>query len=479
MRAIINGTRSGKAGLAPFIVAWFSLFCSLATAYTCTATYKVVSGDTCDAICQSKNVPVAQLKQLNSGLNCAGLQIGQSLCLHSKEYDCTATYAVASQDTCYSIATAKGISTTQLSNDNPGLDCNAIYVGQVLCVSPTTPGTTATATTTSKATKATSTTTKTSSTSAVPSSTATLACSNYSTVQPGDTCDKICQRSKVSLYSLKQLNSNTSSFCSSLQAGSGVCIDGSSNNCGRVATVKSGKTCTDIATKYNTTFASLRALNPNINKNCSNIYDGEVLCVKARPPAPSWYQTCTSQYSVVLGDTCNKIAAKLSLTTAQLLGLNPDISCSALKVDQSLCAFRPSVQICPQPVYIKSADSCYDLATNVSMSLPEWQSLNTFNNVSVACNALPIGDLVCQKQGNASLPTVSGTNPGSLPLCSACDKSSSCCTQYSVCAPLWSDFCTRNNTCQSNCQGDPGVVVPTRPSGGAGYINDTSYWGKV
>ncbi|KAL9936299.1 hypothetical protein V8E36_005141 [Tilletia maclaganii] len=419
----------------------------LVVAYNCTSTYTVASGDNCDSICQKNNVPRSQLTQLNSGLNCGGLQVGQKLCLHSKEYDCTTTYTVASGDTCYSIATAKKISTQQLQDDNPGIDCNSIYVGHVLCVSATTPGTTATTTATTTTTKPATSTTSTTATT-TPTMTAGT-CTNYSTVQPNDTCDKICQRSKVSLYNLQQLNSNKTSLCSSLQSGTGICVDGTSNNCGAVATVASDQSCSDIATKYNTTFANLRTLNPNVNADCFNIYPGEVLCVAPRPPTPSWWQTCTSMYTVVIGDTCNKIAAKLSLTTTRLFGLNPGLSCSGLSPGQQLCGFRPSAQICPQAAYIKSNDTCYNLAQNVSMSLPEWQSLNTFNNVSVNCNALPIGDIVCQQQGNASLPAVSGMNPGSLPLCSTCDKKTTCCSQYSVCAPLWSDFCSRNNTVSS------------------------------
>ncbi|KAE8243541.1 hypothetical protein A4X06_0g6247 [Tilletia controversa] len=380
---VIKGNSSSISSWTSLILVWVFFSCSTVAAYNCTTTYSVVSGDSCDVICRKNNVPASQLQQLNSGLNCAGLQVGQSLCLRAKEYDCgTATYTVASGDTCYSIASAKGISTTQLTNDNPGLNCNAIYVGQVLCVSATTPGTTSTATTTTTTSKAATTTTATATSSATasPSSTAAVVCSNYSTVQAGDTCDKICARSKVSLYNLQQLN--TASICSSLQSGAGICVDGSSNNCGGITTVASGQGCSDIATKSNTTVANLRTLNPNINVNCTNIYAGEVLCVKPRPPTPTWYQTCTSQYSVVVGDTCNKIAAKLSLTTTQLLGLNSALSCSALQVGQMLCGFRPSVSVCPQPVFIKSADTCYGLASNVSMSLPEWQSLNTFNNAS-------------------------------------------------------------------------------------------------
>ncbi|KAK0545654.1 hypothetical protein OC845_005003 [Tilletia horrida] len=441
---------------------------SLTSAYTCTQSYSVVSGATCDGICRRNSVSGYQLQKLNSGLDCSSLKVGQSLCLRSKEYDCTAVYTVAGGDTCYSIATAKGISSTQLSNDNPGLSCGSIYAGQVLCVSATTPGSSTTkATTTTRATSASS-TSKASTASATAPATTAAACSNYSTVQSGDTCDKICARSKVSLYNLQALNSKTASFCSSLQAGAGVCVDGASNNCSRVHTVVSDQSCNDIASKYSTTFASLRALNPNIDSGCSNIYAGEVLCVKPRQAAPSWWQKCTSSYTVVLGDTCNKIAAKLSQTSTQLLGLNPGLSCSTLKVDQVICGFRPSATVCPKPVFIKSNDTCYNLAVKVGMSLPEWQSLNTFNNVSVQCNALPIGNIVCQQQGNASFPALSGSNPGSVPLCSTCDKTTSCCTKYSVCAPLWSDYCTRNNTCQSNCQGDSGVVVPPRPKKGVG-----------
>ncbi|KAF8169840.1 RlpA-like double-psi beta-barrel-protein domain-containing protein-containing protein [Mycena galopus ATCC 62051] len=50
---------------------------------SCTSTYTVVSGDTCDIISSKTGVPTATIEADNSAINsgCTNLQIGQVLCL--------------------------------------------------------------------------------------------------------------------------------------------------------------------------------------------------------------------------------------------------------------------------------------------------------------------------------------------------------------------------------------------------------------
>jgi LysM repeat protein len=104
-------------------------------------SYTVVSGDYCYAIGARYSISVAQLQSYNPGLNCNNLQIGQVLCVGASS-SCP-TYTVKSGDYCYAIGQAYGISVAQLQSDNPGLNCNNLQIGQVLCVgsggSPTPP----------------------------------------------------------------------------------------------------------------------------------------------------------------------------------------------------------------------------------------------------------------------------------------------------------------------------------------------------
>jgi hypothetical protein len=46
---------------------------------------------------------------------------------------------------------------------------------------------------------------------------------------------------------------------------------------------------------------------------------------------------CTSSYSVQQGDSCFTIAINAGMTLDDLQSLNPDVSCSPLQVNQSLC----------------------------------------------------------------------------------------------------------------------------------------------
>ena len=64
---------------------------------------------------------------------CHNLQVGQVLCLGTKDEDCTTTRVVESGDSCDSIMQAASINSTVLYHNNPQLDadCTNLYVGEV------------------------------------------------------------------------------------------------------------------------------------------------------------------------------------------------------------------------------------------------------------------------------------------------------------------------------------------------------------
>ncbi|KAF9455898.1 hypothetical protein BDZ94DRAFT_1178953 [Collybia nuda] len=427
---------------------WFIDRCHLATG--CTSTSTVKSGDNCDLIASSNHISNYQLSFLNPEMSCPTLQIGQVLCLVSNTYNCQPVYTVKPGDGCISIADANQITLAQLFSDNPDLGgvCN-IYPGQSLCVAPPTPTTTDPPTPTS------------------------TECTRKTTVQKGDNCDTISERAGISRYWLGLLNPAINANCSNLVGGTALCIDSAINTCGAVYAVKGTEgACIGIASTLRIPFETLLNLNPNVNAQCTNIYVGEVLCTaKKVPGTPS--TACSRRYTLVSGDTCTIAASKSSLTNAQLLTLNPRLSCGAMIPDTQICAFSPATSICPRLIQTNLGDSCFSLAQNVSMSLEEWQSINPGLN----CNPLALNYLVCSAHGNATLPEQpSGSNPTALPLCGAYDKAKFCCTKFSVSADLFSSpLCQRANGCQANCIGDPGVVKPTASATPTFTITPTNY----
>jgi LysM repeat protein len=108
----------------------------------CTRNYTVVAGDICDSISKAHNVSTYQLAAVNVGVidpTCSNLEPGENLCLGTTGEDCTATHVVQDQDSCDSLLAQYNVNATILSQNNPNIDgdCDNLYTGEVLCVSPT------------------------------------------------------------------------------------------------------------------------------------------------------------------------------------------------------------------------------------------------------------------------------------------------------------------------------------------------------
>jgi LysM repeat protein len=103
---------------------------------SCAYPYVVKSGDTCWGIAnQVSNIGDAAFIAANPGINCGALQVGQIVCLGG---GCGArTYVVQPGDTCWSIWTKYGISEASFYSMNPSLNCGALKVGDVVTVGRT------------------------------------------------------------------------------------------------------------------------------------------------------------------------------------------------------------------------------------------------------------------------------------------------------------------------------------------------------
>ena len=113
------------------------------------------------------------------------------------------------------------------------------------------------------------------------------ACTRHYTVQPGDTCDKIGQKTLTSTYQILAFNLlDAGADCYTLEIGSQLCLGRYGNDCQFVHQCTDQDTCESIASAYGITTQRLQSNNPSLD--CNIVYDGLMLCVSAgsiRPPA--------------------------------------------------------------------------------------------------------------------------------------------------------------------------------------------------
>jgi LysM repeat protein len=101
--------------------------------------------------------------------------------------------------------------------------------------------------------------------------------------------------------------------------------------CGDTYTVKSGDYLSKIATTCSTTLQALIKANPEI-KDINKIYPGQVIRIKASATVPTTTPVPSSSgtYTVVKGDTLQKIATRFSTTVTAILAVNPEIKSASL-----------------------------------------------------------------------------------------------------------------------------------------------------
>lgn len=100
--------------------------------------YFVKSGDTFYSIARRFNVSADALLAANPGVNPDQLQVGQQVCiptLPTPTITCPGpTYTIRPGDTLYSLAQSRGTTVQAILVANPGVNPNALQVGQILCL---------------------------------------------------------------------------------------------------------------------------------------------------------------------------------------------------------------------------------------------------------------------------------------------------------------------------------------------------------
>ncbi|THV08152.1 glycoside hydrolase/deacetylase [Dendrothele bispora CBS 962.96] len=302
----------------------------------CSKTYTVKSGDYCWLIATNNGLTVDQLQAANPSLNCDTLQVGQvlNLCTSTStsatstatssgsssgtasttsstssgsssgtasttsstssgsssgtasttssttsssatSTACSKNYTVKSGDYCWLVANNNGLTVDQLQAANPGLNCDALQVGQVLnlCTSTTSASTTAATTTRATTSSTSATTTTTSSTSRASTSSTSATTTTTSSTSRASTSSTSATSTTTSSTSTQTTTSRstTSSTATSTTASS------TSSSCPKSYTVKSGDYCYSIATSNGLTTAQLQTANPSVN--CSQLQIGQKLSI--------------------------------------------------------------------------------------------------------------------------------------------------------------------------------------------------------
>jgi len=336
---------------------------------TGTFPYVIRSGDTFFSIARRFNVSVDALIQANPGVDPDALRVGQVICVPgAAPPQCppgSTTYTIRAGDTLFSIAQRFNTTVDRLLQLNPGIDPNNLQVGQVICVPGAAPP------------------------QCPPGSTTYV-------IRAGDTLFSIAQRFNTTVDRLLQLNPGIDP--NNLRVGQIICVPTTAPpTCppgSTTYTIRAGDTLFSIAQRFNTTVDRLLQLNPGIDPN--NLQVGQVICVPTTVPPPGQCPAGSTTYTIRAGDTLFGIAQRFNTTVARLLELNPGIDPNNLQVGQVICVptTAPPPGQCPagSTTYtIRAGDTLFGIAQRLNTTVARLLELNP----GIDPNNLRVGQVIC------------------------------------------------------------------------------------
>lgn len=123
--------------------------------------------------------------------------------------------------------------------------------------------------------------------------------------------------------------------------------------------------------------------------------------------------TCSS-LTAKSGDTCASLISKCGITSAEFYEYNTEPGlCSPLSVGQTVCCSSGSPPDLSPSAYdngtcftyhVQSGDSCFDLASEYSLTTDEIESYNNATWAWFGCNNLQAGQSMCLSTGNPPYP---------------------------------------------------------------------------
>ncbi|KAJ3174864.1 hypothetical protein HDU87_006656 [Geranomyces variabilis] len=306
----------------------------------CSQTYTVASQDTCWGIAQKLHIAPSQLYKLNAALTATAcpLQPGQVLCAAVQQAPCIKPYTAVASDTCWSIATAAGLSVATLQAMNPFLDCTN-PANQLMCLQ-----------------------------------------------QPPLAADgKACG---PSAYCTGSECCSAKSVCGSDATSCGAGCQGKFGNCWNVFAPSTPSpppvTTSAVPTTTHVTSSATVPASSSLPPSSTPTLP---------PPIPAKSLACTKNVTIASGDTCPTLLSKNALYAAELYALNPTLSNTAcpLALGQKVCVKSTYDASCTQSV-VANGD-CYQIAQTSGLSVPQLLSLNPF--IASDCHNLYGGDFIC------------------------------------------------------------------------------------
>lgn len=103
---------------------------------------------------------------------------------------------------------------------------------------------------------------------------------------------------------------------------------------------------------------------------------------------------CARNYTVRLGDTCDKISAAQNVSTYQLAIVNPiiNVNCSNLAVGMPLCLGNVGAD-CTDVHVVGAGDNCFDIDTVAGIDFTTLQANNP--QVDDNCDNIYVGEVLC------------------------------------------------------------------------------------
>src|SRR5690554_144918 len=215
-----------------------------------TFSYTIVAGDTLYSLARRYNTTVQRIVAFNPNINPNNLQIGQVICIPGQRPPCTGIYyTIRAGDTFFALARRYNIRVEDLIAANPGVNPNALMIGQVICI----PG-------------------------VIPPGTCLEGTFAY-TIRAGDTLFALANRYNTTVNAI--LTANPGLDPNFLRVGQIICIpEPPTGVCPPnhiTYQIRAGDTFFSLAQRFNTTVDAIRRANPGADPNRLQI--GQIICI--------------------------------------------------------------------------------------------------------------------------------------------------------------------------------------------------------
>jgi LysM repeat protein len=313
--------------------------------------YAVRRGETCYSIARKFGISLSKLEMANPGVDCDRLQIGELLCIPGVARELCPQgeyYTVRSGDTMFEIAREFGIPLSTLIVANPWIpNPDLIFPGEQLCIPGVIPP---------------------------PKCRGGLL---YG-VRAGETLFSIARKFDVTVDEL--IDANPDVDPNKLQIGQILCIPGVADELcpdGMYYTVQPGDSIFSIANEFDIPVETLVDANPWI-PNPSLIFPGEQLCIPEEiPPVP---EECRGGllYAVRPGETFFELAQRFDVTVQQLVDANPQADPNNLQVGQLVCVPGVADALCPKGYLytVQRGDTFFSISQDTGVTVDKLVDAN-------------------------------------------------------------------------------------------------------